>query len=69
LAYVLSSWLYCRYPGGTDPVWSNPMAHIQPSRSPFVSGSQGSPVYPALSPLQPGPDGEVTLPEGPSAAG
>ena len=56
LAYVLSAWLYCRYPSTTDSVWTDPEAQIQPSRPP--NGSmvrENTPIHPALSPRRPNP--------------
>ncbi len=54
LVYVLSAWLYCRYPGNDDAVWGDPTRQIQPSRRPAAGGyTETAPVYPALSPLEP----------------
>jgi AcrR family transcriptional regulator len=52
LVYVLSSWLYSRYPRAEDEAWSDPLYPVQPSRMP-VDTIPMDPVYPALSPRQP----------------
>lgn len=49
LVYVLSSWLYCRYPRPEDEAWSNPDFPIQPSRLPAETVPMNPPVEPALS--------------------
>ncbi|HAP74644.1 MAG TPA: hypothetical protein DCR14_00995 [Acidimicrobiaceae bacterium] len=54
LVYVLSAWLYCRYPNLTDPIWDAPVHNIRPSRRPIAGNyAEAAPVYPALSPLEP----------------
>lgn len=53
LVYVLSSWLYCRYPRPEDEAWGNPDYPIQPARLPAVTVPMVPPVYPALAPQQP----------------
>jgi hypothetical protein len=54
LVYVLSAWLYSRYPSQADPVWDDPQAWVQPSRKPVGSPDwDAGQVYPALSPLEP----------------
>ena len=54
LVYVLSAWLYCRYPNLNDPIWDAPVHNIRPSRRPIVGNyAEAAPVYPALSPLEP----------------
>jgi AcrR family transcriptional regulator len=54
LVYVLSAWLYCRYPNHDDPIWDAPVRSIMPSRRPVVGVfREDTPVYPALSPLEP----------------
>ena len=49
LVYVLSSWLYCRYPRPQDEAWSDPEYPIQPSRLPADTIPMNPPVVPALS--------------------
>jgi AcrR family transcriptional regulator len=49
LVYVLSSWLYCRYPRPEDEAWSDPDYPIQPSRLPAHTVPMVPPVVPALS--------------------
>lgn len=53
LVYVLSAWLYARYPSSTDPAWSDPDWPLQPSRLPGPGHVESSPVWPALAPNQP----------------
>lgn len=53
LVYVLSAWLYARYPSNGDPVWNNPSWPIQPSRRPRPGYSESAPVWPALAPGAP----------------
>lgn len=48
LVYVLSAWLYSRYPRSNDAAWSDPNYPIRPSRRPVGTG-QIPLVYPALS--------------------
>lgn len=49
LVYVLSSWLYSRYPRKEDEAWSDPAYPIQPSRLPAETVPMDPPVFPALS--------------------
>ena len=49
LVYVLSSWLYCRYPRPSDEAWSDPNYPIQPSRLPADTVPMNPPTIPALS--------------------
>ena len=51
LVYVLSSWLYSRYPQASHVAWADALYPIQPSRMPLKVDPR-MPVYPALSPLQ-----------------
>ena len=53
LVYVVSAWLYARYPSSDDPVWGNPEWPLQPSRMPRPGYVESSPVWPALAPDQP----------------
>lgn len=53
LVFVLSAWLYARYPNSDDQVWGNPEWPLQPSRLPRTGFGDSSPVWPALSPRQP----------------
>ena len=53
LVFVLSSWLYSRYPSSEDAVWSDSEWPLQPSRLPARGFVESSPVWPALSPRQP----------------
>ncbi|HQZ34124.1 MAG TPA: TetR/AcrR family transcriptional regulator [Ilumatobacteraceae bacterium] len=53
LVYVLSAWLYARYPSSDDPVWNDPTWPLQPSRLPSLGYVENSPVWPALAPNQP----------------
>lgn len=54
LVFVLSAWLYCRYPSSDDPVWHGGGDWVQPSRMPIASPDwETAKVYPALSPLKP----------------
>ena len=53
LVYVLSAWLYARYPSSDDPVWNDPQWPVQPSRLPIIGYVEDSPVWPALAPNQP----------------
>ncbi|MEI7546907.1 MAG: TetR/AcrR family transcriptional regulator [Actinomycetota bacterium] len=53
LVYVLSSWLYSRYPRAEDDAWHDPDYPIQPSRLPASTVPMVPPAYPALSPRQP----------------
>ncbi|MGB8860193.1 MAG: TetR/AcrR family transcriptional regulator [Ilumatobacteraceae bacterium] len=55
LIYVLSGWLYARYPSTDDPVWNDPEWPLQPSRRPRPGYVEFSPVWPALAPNQPSP--------------
>ncbi len=50
LVYVLSAWLYSRYPSSDDPVWNDPTWPIQPSRRPRPGYTESAPVWPALAP-------------------
>lgn len=54
LVYVLSAWLYARYPNSDDQVWSNPEWPLQPSRMPRTGFADSAPVWPGLAPNQPG---------------
>lgn len=53
LVYVLSAWLYARYPSSDDPVWGDPTWPLQPSRLPSLGYVEYRPVWPALAPNQP----------------
>ena len=53
LVYVLSAWLYARYPSRGDQAWSDITWPLQPSRLPRQGFVESSPVWPALSPRQP----------------
>ena len=53
LVFVVSAWLYARYPSSDDQVWGNPEWPVQPSRRPRPGYSDSSPVWPALAPGQP----------------
>lgn len=53
LVYVLSAWLYARYPSSDDQVWANSDWPLQPSRPPRSGFIESSPVWPAMSPRQP----------------
>lgn len=53
LVYVLSAWLYARYPSSDDQVWSDSKWPLQPSRLQRCGFMESSPVWPALSPRQP----------------
>ena len=53
LVYVLSAWLYARYPSSDDQVWGNPEWPLQPSRLPRPGYVDSAPVWPALAPGQP----------------
>lgn len=53
LVYVLSAWLYARYPSSEDEVWANSEWPLQPSRLPRRGFMESSPVWPAMSPRQP----------------
>jgi len=54
LIYVLSAWLYARYPSSTDAVWSDPTYPLRPSRVPSLGPfTQSRPVWPALAPDEP----------------
>lgn len=53
LVFVLSAWLYARYPPADDPVWSNPQAMLQPSRVPRDGFVESTPVWPAFAPGEP----------------
>lgn len=53
LVFVLSAWLYARYPPADDPVWNDPRALLQPSRVPRDGFVDSSPVWPALAPGAP----------------
>ena len=53
LVYVVSAWLYARYPSSDDPVWGNPGWPLQPSRLPRPGYVESSPVWPAFAPDQP----------------
>lgn len=48
LVYVLSAWLYSRYPNNDDPVWNDRTYPVQPSRRPAEVRVMG-PVHPALA--------------------
>ncbi|MDO8391585.1 MAG: TetR/AcrR family transcriptional regulator [Actinomycetota bacterium] len=50
LVYVLSAWLYSRYPRANDAAWSDPQYPIQPSRMPVDTIPMVPPAYPALAP-------------------
>jgi AcrR family transcriptional regulator len=50
LSYVLSTWLYTRYPPAGDRAWTDPSFPMRPSRLPAPIGTGLVPVYPALSP-------------------
>jgi len=50
LVYVLSSWLYSRYPRAEDDAWSDPNYPIQPSRMPVDTIPMIPPAYPAMAP-------------------
>ena len=52
LVYVLSSWLYSRYPRAEDEAWRDPDYPIQPSRMPVDTIPMIPPAYPALAPNQ-----------------
>jgi len=52
LVYVVSAWLYARYPSPDDQVWGNPEWPLQPSRVPGSGYLEYSPVWPALAPGQ-----------------
>jgi len=54
LAYVLSSWIYCRYPSPDDPIWERPGATIRPARKPkrATYTTMGS-SYPVILPPLP----------------
>jgi hypothetical protein len=56
VVFVLSAWLYARYPSADDPVWNNPEWLIQPSRRPRSSALESRPVWPALAPGAPTAD-------------
>jgi len=51
LVYVLSAWLYCRYPSLNDPIWTDASARpIQPSRRPAAHlVADWTDVQPAMS--------------------
>ena len=53
LVFVLSAWLYARYPSSDDQVWGNPEWPLQPSRVPRPGYVDSAPVWPALAPGQP----------------
>ena len=53
LVFVLSAWLYARYPSSDDQVWGNPEWPLQPSRLPRPGYVDSAPVWPALAPGQP----------------
>ncbi len=53
LVYVVSAWLYARYPSSDDQVWGDPEWPLQPSRMPRPGYVEYSPVWPALAPGQP----------------
>jgi len=53
LVYVLSSWLYSRYPRAEDEAWRDPNYPIQPSRMPVDTIPMIPPAYPALAPATP----------------
>ncbi len=53
LVYVVSAWLYARYPSNEDEVWGDPEWPLQPSRRPARGYVESSPVWPALAPGQP----------------
>ena len=53
LIFVLSAWLYARYPHPDDQVWNNPAWPLQPSRKPRLGFTDTGPVWPALAPTQP----------------
>ncbi len=53
LVFVVSAWLYARYPSSDDQVWGNPEWPLQPSRLPSPGYVESSPVWPALAPGQP----------------
>lgn len=53
LIYVLSAWLYARYPSRNDAVWQRADMPIQPSRLPRSASNDPYPTWPALSPRQP----------------
>ncbi len=54
LSYVLSSWIYCRYPSPDDPIWERPGATIRPARRPkkVIYTKLGS-SYPVILPPLP----------------
>ncbi len=54
LVYVLSAWLFCRYPSPNLSIWDDPEASVQPARRPLMPAPGSTfKVYPALSPNQP----------------
>lgn len=53
LVYVISAWLYARYPSADDPAWEDPLWPLQPSRKPRQGFAETGPVWPALAPNQP----------------
>ncbi|MDO8364720.1 MAG: TetR/AcrR family transcriptional regulator [Actinomycetota bacterium] len=53
LVFVLSSWLYARYPSPDDPVWNQPQWLLQPSRPPRGGFVESGQVWPALAPSDP----------------
>jgi AcrR family transcriptional regulator len=56
LVFVLSAWLYARYPDANDPVWNNAEWLLQPSRRPRDGFVENRPVWPALAPNAPAAD-------------
>lgn len=48
LVYVLSAWLYCRFPPSHDRAWSDPGFPIRPSALPSMHNPLRRPVYPAV---------------------
>ena len=47
LIYVLTSWLYCRFPPAEDRAWSDPAFPIRPSAPSSDATATRTPVYPA----------------------
>jgi len=53
LIYVLTAWLYARYPDGDNQIWDHPEWPLQPSRKPCSGSADVAPVWPALAPSHP----------------